>query len=168
MAHLWYINKVAFTAHKNYQTDWGWPAMEKKEFVDSYLPYLLARASFTISSEFHAQVEATGLTVSEWRILASLSGVKQRTVGELAEIVLAKQPTVTKMVLRMASDNLVTRTPCTQDKRQAWVSLTPAGQKLVRPLLKKAAQHEQKVLALLGNAQSASLKNTLQQLILKA
>ncbi len=100
--------------------------------------------------------------------MASLSGVKQRTVGELAEIVLAKQPTVTKMVLRMASDNLVTRTPCTQDKRQAWVSLTPAGQKLVRPLLKKAAQHEQKVLALLGNAQSASLKTTLQQLILKA
>ena len=142
--------------------------MEKKEFVDSYLPYLLARASFTISSEFHAHVEATGLTVSEWRILASLSGVKQRTVGELADIVLAKQPTVTKMILRMASDNLVTRTPCTQDKRQAWVSLTPAGQKRVRPLLKKAAQHEQKVLALLGNAQSASLKTTLQQLILKA
>ena len=142
--------------------------MEKKEFVDSYLPYLLARASFTISSEFHAQVEATGLTVSEWRILASLSGVKQRTVGELADIVLAKQPTVTKMILRMASDNLVTRTPCTQDKRQAWVSLTPAGQKRVRPLLKKAAQHEQKVLALLGNAQSAALKTTLQQLILKA
>lgn len=168
MAHRWYINKVAFTAHKNYRTEWGWPVMEKKKFVDSYLPYLLARASFIISSEFHAQVEATGLTVSEWRILASLSGVKQRTVGELADIVLAKQPTVTKMVLRMASNNLVTRTPCTQDKRQAWVSLTPAGQKLVRPLLKKAAQHEQKVLASLGKAQSASLKTTLQQLILKA
>lgn len=141
--------------------------MAQKDFVDSYLPYLLARASFNISSEFHAQVEATGLSVSEWRILASLSGVKQRTVGELAAIVLAKQPTVTKMVLRMASDHLVTRTPCTQDKRQAWVSLTPSGQKLVKPLLKKAAQHEQKILALLGKAQSASLKTTLQQLIVK-
>jgi DNA-binding MarR family transcriptional regulator len=141
--------------------------MAEKEFVDSYLPYLLARASFSISSEFHAQVEAAGFTVSEWRILASLSGVKQRTVGELADIVLAKQPTVTKMVLRMASEELVSRTPCTQDKRQAWVSITPKGKKLVMPLLKKAALHEKQVLATLGASQSHTLKSVLQNLIRK-
>ena len=138
--------------------------MQEKDFVDSYLPYLLARASFTISSEFHAQVEAAGFTVSEWRILASLSGVKQRTVGELADIVLAKQPTVTKMVLRMASEDLVMRTACTQDKRQAWVSITPNGQKLVKPLLKKAALHEKNVLSSLGEPQSQALKSILQKL----
>jgi DNA-binding MarR family transcriptional regulator len=138
--------------------------MQEKDFVDSYLPYLLARASFTISSEFHAQVEAAGFTVSEWRILASLSGVKQRTVGELADIVLAKQPTVTKMVLRMASEDLVMRTACTQDKRQAWVSITPNGQKLVKPLLKKAALHEKNVLSSLGKQQSQELKLILQKL----
>ena len=142
--------------------------MAEKEFVDSYLPYLLARASFSISSEFHAQVEAAGFTVSEWRILASLSGVKQRTVGELADIVLAKQPTVTKMVLRMAGQGLVLRTACTQDKRQAWVSLTLKGKKRVKPLLKKAALHENQVMKLLGNADSALLKSILQKLIVKA
>ena len=142
--------------------------MAEKEFVDSYLPYLLARASFSISSEFHAQVEAAGFTVSEWRILASLSGVKQRTVGELADIVLAKQPTVTKMVLRMADQGLVMRTACTQDKRQAWVSLTPQGKKTVRPLLKKAAVHEKQVLESLGHTQSRALKFILQKLVVKA
>jgi DNA-binding MarR family transcriptional regulator len=142
--------------------------MAEKEFVDSYLPYLLARASFSISSEFHAQVEAAGFTVSEWRILASLSGVKQRTVGELADIVLAKQPTITKMVLRMAGQGLVLRTACTQDKRQAWVSLTLKGKKRVTPLLKKAALHENQVMKLLGNADSALLKSILQKLIVKA
>jgi len=138
--------------------------MAEKEFVDSYLPYLLARASFSISSEFHAQVEAAGFTVSEWRILASLSGVKQRTVGELADIVLAKQPTVTKMVLRMVDQGLVMRTACTQDKRQAWVSLTLKGKKRVTPLLKKAALHEKNVLSSLGEPQSQALKSILQQL----
>ena len=142
--------------------------MAEKEFVDSYLPYLLARASFSISSEFHAQVEAAGFSVSEWRILASLSGVKQRTVGELADIVLAKQPTVTKMVLRMVDQGLVMRTACTQDKRQAWVSLTLKGKKRVTPLLKKAALHENQVMKLLGNADSALLKSILQKLIVKA
>ena len=138
--------------------------MAEKEFVDSYLPYLLARASFSISSEFLAQVEAAGFTVSEWRILASLSGVKQRTVGELADIVLAKQPTVTKMVLRMADQGLVMRTACTQDKRQAWVSLTVKGKKRVTPLLKKAALHEKNVLSSLGEPQSQALKSILQKL----
>ena len=142
--------------------------MQEKDFVDSYLPYLLARASFTISSEFHAQVEAAGFTVSEWRILASLSGVKQRTVGELADIVLAKQPTVTKMVLRMADQGLVMRTACTQDKRQAWVSLTPKGKKTVQPILKNAALHEKQILESLGDVQSKALKVILQKLILKA
>ena len=142
--------------------------MAEKEFVDSYLPYLLARASFSISSEFHAQVEVAGFTVSEWRILASLSGVKQRTVGELADIVLAKQPTVTKMVLRMADQGLVMRTACTQDKRQAWVSLTPKGKKTVKPILKNAALHEKQILESLGDAQSHALKVILQKLILKA
>ena len=138
--------------------------MAEKEFVDTYLPYLLARASFSISSEFHAQVEAAGFTVSEWRILASLSGVKQRTVGELADIVLAKQPTVTKMVLRMVDQGLVMRTACTQDKRQAWVSLTLKGKKRVTPLLKKAAVHEKSVLSELGEQQTHELKSILQQL----
>jgi DNA-binding MarR family transcriptional regulator len=142
--------------------------MAEKEFVDSYLPYLLARASFSISSEFHAQVEAAGFTVSEWRILASLSGVKQRTVGELADIVLAKQPTVTKMVLRMADQGLVMRTACTKDKRQAWVSLTPKGKKTVQPILKNAALHEKQILESLGDVQSKALKVILQKLILKA
>jgi DNA-binding MarR family transcriptional regulator len=142
--------------------------MAEKEFVDSYLPYLLARASFSISSEFHAQVEAAGFTVSEWRILASLSGVKQRTVGELADIVLAKQPTVTKMVLRMADQGLVMRAACTQDKRQAWVSLTPKGKKTVQPILKNAALHEKQILESLGDVQSKALKVILQKLILKA
>jgi DNA-binding MarR family transcriptional regulator len=142
--------------------------MAEKEFVDSYLPYLLARASFSISSEFHAQVEAAGFTVSEWRILASLSGVNQRTVGELADIVLAKQPTVTKMVLRMADQGLVMRTACTQDKRQAWVSLTPKGKKTVQPILKNAALHEKQILESLGDVQSKALKVILQKLILKA
>jgi DNA-binding MarR family transcriptional regulator len=68
------------------------------------------------------------------------------------------------MVLRMASEDLVMRTACTQDKRQAWVSITPNGQKLVKPLLKKAALHEKNVLSSLGKQQSQELKLILQKL----
>ena len=72
-------------------------------FVDDYLAYLLARASHLISSEFHAVVEASGLSLMEWRVMASLSGKEALSINELADIVLAKQPTVTKLVGRMQS-----------------------------------------------------------------
>ncbi|MDQ3273121.1 MAG: hypothetical protein M3Q12_13285, partial [Pseudomonadota bacterium] len=42
-------------------------------FIDSYLSYLLARASHTVYREFHAQVQAAGRGSLEWRLLATLS-----------------------------------------------------------------------------------------------
>jgi hypothetical protein len=59
-------------------------------FVDDYLAYLLARASHLISSEFHAVVQASGISLMEWRVMASLSGKEALSIGELADIVLAR------------------------------------------------------------------------------
>ena len=134
-------------------------------FVDDYLAYLLARASHLISSEFHAVVEASGLSLMEWRVMASLSGKDALSVGELADIVLAKQPTVTKLVGRMAEAGWVTRCDAPDDKRQSLVSLTPAGRRKVKPLLAQAQAHEAQVMADMGTAEMAQLKQALERLI---
>ena len=62
-------------------------------FVDGYLAYLLAQASQRISAEFHLQVKAAGLSVTEWRVLASLEGSPGETIGTLAVLAITKQPT---------------------------------------------------------------------------
>ena len=134
-------------------------------FVDDYLAYLLARASHLISSEFHAVVEASGLSLMEWRVMASLSGKEALSVGELADIVLAKQPTVTKLVGRMAEAGWVKRVDAPHDKRQSLVSLTTAGQRKVKPLLAQARAHETQVMKEIGSDQVNQLKQTLEQLI---
>src|SRR5690606_15491283 len=41
-------------------------------FVDDYLSYLLARASHQVSRAFHAQLKPYGLSVPQWRVLATL------------------------------------------------------------------------------------------------
>lgn len=61
-------------------------------FVDDYLAYLLAQASQRISAEFHQQVKAAGLSVTEWRVLASLEGSAGETIGDLAVLAITKQP----------------------------------------------------------------------------
>ena len=134
-------------------------------FVDDYLAYLLARASHLISSEFHAVVEASGLSLMEWRVMASLSGKDALSVGELADIVLAKQPTVTKLVGRMAEAGWVQRVDAPHDKRQSLVSLTPAGRRKVKPLLGQAQSHEAQVMADIGVSEVAQLKRVLERMI---
>jgi DNA-binding MarR family transcriptional regulator len=134
-------------------------------FVDGYLAYLLARASHLISGEFHREVEASGLSVQEWRVLATLADRPDCTIGMLAELTLTKQPTLTKLVDRMAVDGLVRRRAGKTDRRQALISITSRGLALAQPLLERAAQHERAMLDSFGTRQGALLKETLRTLI---
>ena len=134
-------------------------------FAHDYLAYLLARASLQISTSFHAQVRAAGLTVMEWRVLASLSDGPPLSIKALADIILAQQPTVTKLVGRMAQQGWVTRSSSPADKRQTLVSLTDKGQAAAAPLLVLAKAHEQDVLATLGVDDEVRLKSQLRALI---
>ena len=141
------------------------PADDSAPFVDDYLAYLLARASHRVSAEFHAEVAAHGLSVLEWRVLASLAGNGPLAVRDLCERVLAQQPTVTKLLDRLQAQGLLQREDSPTDRRQTLVRLSPAGTERVAPLLTLAKAHEDRVLARLGRSDSQRLKKLLQGLI---
>jgi len=133
--------------------------------VDSYLAYLLARASHLLSAQFHGQLAAAGIQVPTWRVLSSLYDRDGMTVGALADIVLLKQPTLSKAVDRMIKDGLVVRQSSEGDRRQVRVTITPKGRALVRNLIGQALAHEKEVLAGYSAADEALLKTMLQSLI---
>jgi DNA-binding MarR family transcriptional regulator len=134
-------------------------------FVDDYLPALLAQAHFLISREFHGIVRARGFTVSEWRVLASLAGSGPVPIGELAQLVVMKQPTVTRVLDRQEARGEVKRIAHKTDRRVTLVAITPKGTKLVAQLIKLAREHEQKVLEPFGLDRAAELKATLKKMI---
>jgi DNA-binding MarR family transcriptional regulator len=135
-------------------------------FVDGYLPYLLARASHLVSGEFHRQVEAAGLSVPEWRVLATLADRPDCTIGALADITLTKQPTLTKLIDRMAAGGLVERRrDGAADRRHALVSITAEGRARALPLMARAVEHEREVLAAFGATEGDHLKDVLRRLI---
>src|SRR4051812_34864564 len=70
-------------------------------FIDDYLLFLMARASYLISAEFHDHLRRRGITVPVWRVLASLVGSTGETVTGLASVCLLQQPTMTKLLDRM-------------------------------------------------------------------
>ena len=134
-------------------------------FVDDYLAALLAQASHLISSEFHAVVRDNGLSVSEWRVLASLAGGEPISIGQLAEVAVLKQPTVTRMLDRMEAKRQVERLAHDGDRRVTLIRITPAGGRMVERLIALAREHEQRVLEPFGLTRAEELKATLRRII---
>lgn len=134
-------------------------------FVDDYLAYLLAAASARVSAEFHAEVKRARLSVPEWRVLASLSDGQPLSVGDLAELVLAPQPTLTKIVKRMAREGLVRAQDDPADRRRTLVRIAPKGRRRVAGLLNAAKRHEAERLASYAPGEVAKLRRLLKDLI---
>ncbi|MDP2033099.1 MAG: MarR family winged helix-turn-helix transcriptional regulator [Polaromonas sp.] len=134
-------------------------------FIDGYLSYLLARASHTVYREFHAQVQAAGLSSLEWRLLATLSDGDGLTIGDLAREILAQQPTLTKLVQRMEKAGWVRRGADPADARRTLVFQTPQGQATVAALLAQAKAHEDTLLEGFSERDVTALKKILRALI---
>jgi MarR family transcriptional regulator, organic hydroperoxide resistance regulator len=134
-------------------------------FIDGYLAYLLARASHQVSREFHRELKPYGLTVLEWRVLATLEGSDGCSLGEVAEAVLFKQPTITKLIDRMERDGWVKRLPATGDRRRIRIVMTERGHTVVGELLAKAKQHEATCLGSYAPDEIENLKRILRDLL---
>jgi DNA-binding MarR family transcriptional regulator len=135
-----------------------------QRFVESYLGYLLGQANHALYKDFDARVRSAGLSSIEWRVLATLHDSPALTVSQLAHEVLAKQPTVTKLVQRMCEQGWLRLEGDAADQRRTLVAVTSAGHKLVRPLVEQARSHEASVLSALDPAESSALKNLLGKL----
>jgi MarR family transcriptional regulator, organic hydroperoxide resistance regulator len=136
-------------------------------FIDDYLLYLLARASHLISAEFHEQLRRCGISVTVWRVLASLVGSSGETVTGLAETCLLQQPTMTKLLDRMVRDELVRRSQDTRDRRVVRVALTARGEMIASELVQAAKQHEAEVLARHPEAEAMAIKNLLRAIVIR-
>lgn len=141
------------------------PAAAPERFVDGYLAALLAQASHLISSKFHVEVRRAGITVSEWRVLATLADGREFTVGQLAAITVTKQPTLTRLLDRMVARGHVERVLHATDRRYTPIRITAAGARLVARLIEQARAHEARVLEPFGLRQAESLKLTLRRMI---
>ena len=133
-------------------------------FVDGYLGYLLGQANHALYKDFDQHVRAAGLSMIEWRVLAILQDSAPLTVSQLAAEVLSKQPTVTKLVQRMAEQGWVELLADPLDQRRTLVAISSAGRRLARPLMEKARTHEAQLLRALPSGEQAALKRLLAKL----
>jgi flavin reductase (DIM6/NTAB) family NADH-FMN oxidoreductase RutF/DNA-binding MarR family transcriptional regulator len=137
----------------------------EEPFYEEYLPYLLARAGHHVTSGFHRYLRRHGLSMLSWRLLASLSVRDDWTVGDLAAVCLAKQPTVSKMIDRLEAQHLLWRRQDPSDARRVLVALTPVGRKRIGPVLTDASAFNLSVLASYPPESLTAMKELLKDMI---
>jgi DNA-binding MarR family transcriptional regulator len=87
------------------------------------------------------QEAEAGITPS---LLIALSSIERRgrmTIGELSAVEQVQPPTMTRIVAALVEAGLVTREPDADDRRVAWVRVTPAGARLLRRSRKRKDEY---------------------------
>lgn len=125
--------------------------------VDRLLLYNLARAYHEMSRQFHAGVRDSGLSIPQWRILASLYGRVSREIQDLQDRTFLDRESLNDSLAVLQRDGLchVAASGCT-------VSGTDDGHERVRHLFEHGQRQEQ---AALGDKSLDDLINLLAEVV---
>src|SRR5438128_299596 len=88
------------------------------------LSQLLSQAERAVTQRLDAVLRPKGGNVEQWRVLQLLSDGTGHPMSEVAEFALLSGPTLTRLVDRMVSDNLLYRRIDDRDRRRVLVYLT--------------------------------------------
>lgn len=118
----------------------------------------VARAHRTLAASLLSQV---GLHPGQEALLMELWDHDGRTQADLAESLGVEPPTVTKMLQRMETSDLVDRRPDATDRRAIRVYLTPKGRRLKGRVDKIWAELGSRTFEGLSDRQQSSLRSLL-------
>jgi DNA-binding MarR family transcriptional regulator len=97
--------------------------------LEGFLPYRLNVLATSVSQSL-AKVygDRFGITIPEWRVLATLGQFREITAREIGLHSHMHKTTVSRAVAALAARHLITRRPNREDMREAFLAMTPKGQ----------------------------------------
>ncbi len=121
----------------------------------------LRKAARRVSQIYDHHLEATGLTITQFGVLASLVPAQRVAIGPLAEQLCMDPTTLTRNLQPLHREGLVVIEPDRRDRRVRWVSLSDAGRQafdIARPAWREAQNQIRK---LVGEDETAMLHDAL-------
>ncbi len=111
----------------------------------------LFRTHEALLFEFKLLLKEQGLSDPQYNVLRILRGnAKRLQVYRVAELMLTREPDITRLFDRLVRAELVERTRSEADRRVVWVSLTTRGRELVDRLDRPVMTLHRKQLGRLG------------------
>jgi MarR family transcriptional regulator, organic hydroperoxide resistance regulator len=102
-------------------------AMTETALAELDLARLLTLVERRVTAKMATALSAAGGSVEVWRVLSLLADGRGHPMTEIAAFALLPPPTLTKVVDRMVSDNLVYRRVDEADRRRVLVFLSSRG-----------------------------------------
>jgi DNA-binding MarR family transcriptional regulator len=125
----------------------------------------LRKATRRVSQIYDHHLEAAGLTITQYGLLAYLAATGETTIGALAEKLAMDPTTLTRNLRPLIRQGLVVHEPDRHDRRVRCVSLSAAGREAfdnARPLW-RAAQNQ--ITTAIGDAETSALHTHLDQVL---
>jgi MarR family transcriptional regulator, organic hydroperoxide resistance regulator len=127
------------------------------------MSYLFVQVAKAHRFRTHELLSELGLHVGQEMVLVALMKHGNLTLSELAQHLEVQPPTITKMVQRLESLDVVKRVRCKHDSRCSSIYLTPKGKQLQTKIEKIWQQVEQEFFGNMTQGEQASFQKLLQK-----
>jgi DNA-binding MarR family transcriptional regulator len=134
------------------------PRSDASVVLERFLPYRLnVLASLTSNALAQIYAERFGLTIPDWRVVATLGQYGSRTARDIAAHGVMHKSTVSRAVSGLEARRLILRRANSKDRREELLELSPEGRRIYEALAPEALAFESRLTTVLTEAEQASL-----------
>lgn len=150
------------------QTRTSFPESDQRFRLRGFLPHQLNVLANRTSEGFSAIYSAGyGLSVPEWRILATLGEASPARAKDIEGTRHMHKTVVSRAVASLEERGLVASIPNEKDKRERFLSLTEAGRRLYDEIVPLGLAYEERFLAVLDADERATLARIMAKLMIR-
>jgi MarR family transcriptional regulator, 2-MHQ and catechol-resistance regulon repressor len=125
---------------------------------------VLARAYRSVLDYARQDIEARGLGMTEFAVLEALFHKGPLPLGELSELVLLTSGSTTYVADKLEGRGLLSRRPCSDDRRVIRAELTEQGRALIESIFPAHAEALRRALSSLDEAEKRQAVSLLKRL----
>lgn len=134
----------------------------KVSHLNSHIGYHLRVVSNAVSQSFAKKLADYDVTVAEWVILREMYSSDEKTSPSMvAELTGLTRGAVSKLIDRLLSKSLVSRSESSDDRRYQEIKLTTTAIKLIPKLATIADENDDDFFSILTETEKKNLMNTL-------
>lgn len=128
---------------------------EQQQALDCFIKLL--RATESVNTDVQRNIQAEGLSESQFGILEALLHLGTLNQNQLAKKLLKSGGNITLVIDNLVKQGLVTREKRSEDRRFYWISLTDKGRRLIEHLFPLHAENIARRLAILSHQEKLQL-----------
>lgn len=142
----------------------GQTSIKVNHDLEAAIPYLVARTGSRMGNAFSKALKPYGLSLTEWRVCASLGHTPHQRLSELVVRACVDMSALSRIIDRLIEQGFVRRERSEEDARALQLSLTEEGAALAREIVPLAQHYEAIALNCFTKAEVKVLRTLLDRL----